>query len=159
MVVSVRTEDFQPVSNAVVDLFRTDTPGVDLAFRADGSCREVTNIFVNKVGKWACEIDGTDLITGGSGDTTVDVGSTDTGGTTVWAWTGERRGRRLQDGTDPYRLDVPEFVGRTPVQISVSTEHGGKKAHQGSTVTFTLQIQDIEGEALHGPYRADLEVR
>ena len=152
MVVSVRTEDFQPVSNAVVDLFRTDTPGVDLAFRADGSCREVGKI----EGKWACEIDGTDLITGGSGDTTVHLGSTDTGGTTVWAWTGEDEDT-VEDGTDPYRLDVPEFVGRTPVQISVSTEHGGKKAHQGSTVTFTLQIQDIEGEALHGPYRADLK--
>ena len=152
MVVSVRTEDFQPVANAVVDLFRTDTPGVDLAFRADGSCREVGKI----EGRWACEIDGTDLITGGSGDTEVNLGSTDTGGTTVWAWTGENK-NTVEDGTEPYRLDVPEFVGRTPVQISVSTEHGGKKAHQGSPVTFTLQIQDIEGEALHGPYKADLK--
>ena len=156
MVVSVRTADFQPVPNAVVDLFRTDTPGVDLAFRADGSCREVGNIFADPVGRWACEIDGTDRITGGSGDTTVDVGTTDTGGTTVWAWTGENEDE-VQDGTDPYRLDIPEEVGRTPVQISVSTEHGGKKAHQGSSVTFTLQIQDIEGEALHGPYGDDLQ--
>ena len=152
LVVSVRTADFQPVSNAVVDLFRTDTPGVDLAFRADGSCREVSKI----EGRWACEIDGTDLITGGSGDAKVDVGTTDTGGTTVWAWTGENEDE-VQDGTDPYRLDIPEFVGRTPVQISVSTEHGGKKAHQGSSVTFTLQIQDIEGEALHGEYGPHLK--
>ena len=152
LVVSVRTADFQPVSNAVVDLFRTDTPGVDLAFRADGSCREVSKI----EGRWACEIDGTDLITGGSGDAKVDVGTTDTGGTTVWAWTGENEDT-VEDGTDPYRLDIPEFVGRTPVQISVSTEHGGKKAHQGSSVAFTLQIQDIEGEALHGPYGPHLK--
>ena len=152
MVVSVRTADFQPVANATVDLFRTDTPGVDLAFRADGSCREVLKI----EGRWECEIDGTDLITGGSGDAKVDLGTTDTGGTTVWAWTGEDEDT-VEDGTDPYRLDVPEFVGRAPVQISVSTEHGGKKAHQGSSVTFTLQIQDIEGEALHGPYRAHLK--
>ena len=33
VVVSVRDDDFQPVANAVVDVFYIDTPGVDLAFR------------------------------------------------------------------------------------------------------------------------------
>ena len=145
MVVSVRTEDFQPVTNAVVDLFRTDTGGVDLAFRADGSCREVGRVG----GRWSCEIDGTDQITGGAGDITVEDLPVDTGGTTVWAWTGEDEDT-VEDGTELYRLDIPREAGRTATQISVTTDHGGKKAHQDSYVEFTLQIQDIEGENLPG---------
>ena len=143
MVVSVRTEDFQPVSNAVVDLFRIDTAGVDLAFRADGSCREVGKID----GRWSCEIDGTDQITGGAGDITVEDLPIDAGGTTVWAWTGGDEDT-VEDGTELYRLDIPREAGRTATQISVTTDHGGKKAHQDSSVVFTLQIQDIEGENL-----------
>ena len=144
MVVSVRTEDFQPVSNAVVDLFSIDTAGLDLAFRADGSCREVGKID----GRWSCEIDGTDQITGGAGDITVESLPVDnTVGTTVWAWTGEDEDT-VEDGTELYRLDIPREAGREATQISVTTDHGGKKAHQDSHVVFTLQIQDIEGENL-----------
>ena len=40
VLVSVRDENFAPVSNVVVDLFRIDTNGLDLAFRANGSCNE-----------------------------------------------------------------------------------------------------------------------
>ena len=147
MVVSVRTEDFQPVSNAVVDLFSIDTAGVDLAFRADGSCREVGKI--KGEGRWSCEIDGTDPVTGGAGDIIVKELPVDTGGTTVWAWTGEDEDT-VEDGTELYRLDIPREAGRTATQISVTTDHTGKKAHQDSYVVFTLQIQDIEGENLPG---------
>ena len=155
MVVSVRTEDFQPVSNAVVDLFSIDTPGLDLAFRADGSCREVGRV----AGRWACEIDGTDRITGGAGDITVDEDLivNNTVGTTVWAWTGEDEDT-VEDGTELYRLDIPREAGREATQISVTTDHGGKKAHQDSHVVFTLQIQDIEGENLPSVhYSAELK--
>ena len=64
VVVSVRDDDFQPVSNTVVDVFYTDTPGVDLAFRGDGSCGEIDKL----EGTYSCEIDKTDTITGGTGD-------------------------------------------------------------------------------------------
>ena len=146
MVVSVRTEDFQPVSNAVVDLFRTDAAGTDLAFRADGSCREVSKL-KSDIGRYSCEIDGTDDITGGSGDITVEDVPVDTDGTTVWAWTGEDEDT-VEDGTELYRLDISREAGRKATQISVTTDHTGKKAHQDSYVEFTLQIQDIEGENL-----------
>ena len=146
LLVSVRDDDFQPVSNAVVDVFRIDTPGVDLAFRGDGTCREAGRLG----GSYSCEIDGTDLITGGSGDApTVNVGSVDSGGTTIWAWTGEEEDTVTGD-SELFRLDIPEHVGRTATQIMVSTDHPGKKAHLGDRVMFTLQIQDIEGEGLPG---------
>ena len=48
VVVSVRDENFAPVANVVVDVFRTDASGVDLAFRGDGSCGEVDQVSADR---------------------------------------------------------------------------------------------------------------
>ena len=105
VVVSARDENFQPVSNVVVDLFTTDTDGADLAMRANGACSEVNK--VSDTGKYSCEIDGEDQITGGDGDTSVPLGGVDDGGTVVWAWTGDDKDT-VDDDTDLYRLDIDE---------------------------------------------------
>ena len=44
VVLSARDENFAPMENVVIDAFLTDTDGVDLAFRADGSCGEVSTV-------------------------------------------------------------------------------------------------------------------
>ena len=142
VVVSVRTEDFQPVPNATVDLFKTDTSGEDLAFNGDGSCNEVSKLDPNK---YECEIDVQDLITGGNGDGRTNLGGVDEGGTTVWAWTGQTDDE-VDDDTNPYRLTIDEDdEGRPATQISVGTEYSGTKAHQGSSVPWTLQLLDKDG--------------
>ena len=142
VVVSVRTDDFQPVSNTTVDLFKTDTPGEDLAFNGDGSCNEVSKLDPNK---YECEIDVQDLITGGNGDGRTNLGGVDDGGTTVWVWTGETNDE-VDDDTNLFRLLIDEDEEARPAtQISVGTDHIGTKAHQGSSVPWTLQLLDKDG--------------
>ena len=142
VVVSVRTEDFQPVPNTTVDLFKTDTPGEDLAFNGDGSCNEVSKLDPNK---YECEIDVQDLITGGDGDGRTNLGGVDDGGTTVWAWTGET-GDEVDDDANLFTLRIGEDEeGRPATQISVGTDYIGTKAHQGRSVPWTLQLLDKDG--------------
>ena len=142
VVVSVRTADFEPVPNTTVDLFKTDTPGEDLAFNRDGSCNEVTKIDPNQ---YDCEIDNEDLITGSNGDGRTTLGGVDDGGTLVWAWTGETK-EEIDDDTNPYRLSISESEATRPAtQISVGTDFGGTKAHQGASIPWTLQLLDKDG--------------
>jgi len=156
VVVSVRDDDFQPVSNTVVDVFFTDTPGVDLAFRGDGSCGEVAKL----QGTWSCEIDKTDSITGGGGDTLLsnpDLGGFDlVNGTTVWAWTGDDEDQVDVNETELFKLDIPGGVSEPAALISVTNSHGGQKAHLGSSVVFTLQLHDKYGRATTKRYSRDL---
>ena len=145
VVVSVRDENFAPMPNVVVDIFRIDTGGIDLAFRGNGSCGEVDSVG----GTYPCEIDGADPITGDGGDTSVALGDVDEGGTTVWAWTGDHEDTAT-DGMDGlYRLDVSEADATTPAtQASLSTEFAGSQQKLGSSVLYTLQLQDGDGDAV-----------
>ncbi|MCY4664100.1 MAG: hypothetical protein OXC00_05495, partial [Acidimicrobiaceae bacterium] len=155
VVVSVRDDDFQPVSNAVVDVFFTDTPGVDLAFRGDGSCGEVEEL----EGTYSCEIDKTDNITGGTGDSSLSLTTPDldaVNGTTVWVWTGDDEDKVDVGETELYRLDIPGGISEPATLISVTNGHGGSKAHLGSSVLFTLQLRDKYGRATTGRYKNDL---
>ena len=157
VVVSVRDDDFQPVANAVVDVFYIDTPGVDLAFRGDGSCDEVSNL----QGNYACEIDKTDAITGGTGDSALTFTSLQgldaANGSTVWAWTGDDEDEVDVDDTELYRLDIPGGISEPARLISVTNSHGGTKAHLGSSVLFTLQLRDKYGRATTGRYNRTLK--
>ena len=148
VVVSARSDDFQPQSNVVVDIFRTDTDGVDLAFKADGSCGEVSK--VSATGTYSCEIDNSDQLTRGDGDTSVALGDIDDGGTTVWAWTGDNEDT-VDGDTTLFRLDVPEEAAASKAtKVRVSTEFKGAKAHLGSSVLFTVQLEDAKGAVSNG---------
>ena len=146
VVVSVRDDDFQPVSNTVVDVFYTDTPGVDLAFRGDGSCGEIDKL----EGTYSCEIDKTDTITGGTGDSSLGLTTPNldgVNGSTVWVWTGDDEDQVDVGETELYRLDIPGGISEPAALISVTNDHGGRKAHLGSSVQFTLQLRDKYGRA------------
>ncbi len=147
VVVSSRDGDFQPDPGVVVDVFYTDTSGVDLAFRANGSCNEVSSF--TGFGMHVCEIEGSDLVTGGDGDATVALpaGHPAVGGTTVWAWTGDT-GDAVNSSTDLFQLDIPEDAAPKPAaRVRVSTDFGASKVHLGSSVLYTVQLEDSDGKA------------
>ena len=153
VVVSVRDENFAPVSNVVVDLFRIDTLGLDLAFRANGTCNEAGAMDSSATTGHTCEIDGTDHITDAGGDARVPLGDSvdEPGGTTVWVWTGDDEDTVDAD-SELFRLDISEEDAAEPATgIMVSTEHGGEKAHQGSSVLYTVQLVDENGDAVGDP--------
>ncbi|MYB27776.1 MAG: S-layer homology domain-containing protein [Acidimicrobiaceae bacterium] len=151
VVVSVRDENYAPVSNVVVDLFRIDTPGLDLAFRANGTCNEAGPMDSSATTGYTCEIDGTDHITDADGDARVPLGdSVDDGGTTVWIWTGDDE-EKVGADSELFQLDISEAEAAEPATgIMISTEHGGEKAHLGSSVLYTVQIVDKNGKPAKG---------
>ena len=154
VVVSVRDENFAPVSNVVVDLFRIDTAGLDLAFRANGSCNEAGPMDSSATTGYTCEVDGTDYITGADGDTRVPLGDdVDDGGTTVWIWTGDDEDT-VDDEAELFELGITEAEAAEPaVSIRVTTEHGGEKAHLGSSVLYNVQLVDKNGDDVGDPNR------
>ena len=105
---------------------------------------------------YECEIDGSDVSTGGDGDATVPLAASDIaqGGTTVWAWTGDTR-ETVDSDTDLFRLDIPKTVGKdAAARVRVTSEHpagisGDKKAHLGSSVLYTLQLEDRQRQQHH----------
>ena len=150
--VSVRDEDFQLRPNVVVDVFHIDTEGADLAFESDGTCDEVEVGRVGLIGAHVCEIDGTDLLTGGDGDARLPFPGAEfeEGGTTVWAWTGEEDDT-VDGDTGLFRLDIPEEEDDSKAdRVRVSTEFIGDKAHLGSSVLYTVQLEDADGHARNG---------
>jgi len=136
VVVSVRDESFQPMSNVLVDVFYTDTGAVDLAFRANGSCAEISELGNSQ---HECEIDGADPLTGGGGDAS-EVLEVARGGTTVWAWTGDT-GDVVSSDTELYPLDIPYKAALQKADRAKITTDNVGKAHLGSSVVYTVQLE------------------
>ena len=145
VVISVRDDMFQPEPNVLVDAFYTDTDAVDLAFRANDTCNEVSKL---GSGQHVCEIDGADPLTGSDGDDRVEH-TVPRVGTTVWAWTGDT-GDTVGSDTDPYRLDIPYEAGLRPADRAQFTTDNVGKAHMGTSVVYTLQLADGDGAVTSG---------
>ncbi len=151
VIVSARDAEFQPKANVTVDVFRTDTASVGSAFAANGACDDVAK--VSGGGEYLCEIDGSDLLTGGGGDApAVGLGTdgdrVDKGGTTVWAWTGDLEDTFGSD-TERFRLNIPDKdapVMATRVRV-IPGHPDDKKVHLGSSVLYTVQLEDDDGNA------------
>ena len=109
MVVSVRDEDFRPISGAAVDVFWTTADRADRALSIGGACSlpEVTRADLSS---FACEIDDTDPVTGNDGDAAGEViglRRVPAGGAAVWAWAGSD-GDTVAAGSELYRFEVAE---------------------------------------------------
>ena len=141
--VSVRGEDFAPVSDAPIDLFYIETADATRAFDSRRACADVE--FVD--GAYLCEIDSSDLVTDEEGELSLTVPQPILDGTdtTVWVWTG-RDGDVVARGTELARLAVEaSSQAQAATQAKVSTPFKGTKARFGTTVTFTVQLQDSGG--------------
>ena len=142
--VSLRNDDFEPVDRAPVDMFYIETDDVDEAFTSRDTCSsEVESVD----GAIVCEIDSSDLVTDNDGEVSLNVPQTINDGTdtTVWVWTGRERDK-VNRRTDLVRLDVvPSEQPQGATTAKISTTFRGSKARFGVTVTFTVQLQDSNG--------------
>ncbi len=144
--VSVRGDDFEPMDDALVDLFFIETDDAKRAFTSRGTCADVE--FAD--GAYLCEIDSSDLTTDNDGEVSLTVPEPILDGTdtTVWVWTG-RDGDEVGRGTDLVRLDIePSSQAQAATRAKVSTSFRGTKARFGTTVTFTVQLQDSNGRSV-----------
>ncbi len=144
VVVSARDADFAPVVNAVVDAFYLPTPLADEALARDGTCGEVDRLG----GTYACEIDGTDHITGGDGDARLQGLDVDENNTTVWVWTGEDKDK-VNTTTELVELEVEPSDKRPATGAYVDPEHDFK-VRFGSSISATVQLTDCEGDVSTG---------
>ena len=141
--VSVRDQDFAPVSNAAIDAFSIATPDVRRAFRSDGSCSSLVN---DETGSTSCVIDVLDPVTGPDGDFTIGLGLTDEPELTVWAWTGAL-GDVVRSG-DARLVSVEvstQGVEATGAKVTNSLPENATHARFGSTVTVTVQLVGVNG--------------
>ncbi len=147
IVVSARTDAFAPKVGVVVDLFHIATADADSAVKTDGTCD--TNELLNPLRGELCEIDNSDSETRNSGDFSEPLETDDVGeGVTVWVWTGDV-GDTFGSDTDVYRLDIAKGEA-TPVvaaRAHITSDLKGVKAKLGSTVVYTVQLQDSTGKA------------
>ena len=145
--VSIRDEAFTPVVNQAVDAFRAYVAYESTAFKGDGTCSSRTS---RVDGATKCEIDGADPVTQSDGNITLATLQGKVGdGLTVWIWSGDLNDKVNSD-TDRIKIPVPKGAEDLPEADSVlvttdlvkpDTRTDVMRAHFGSTVTVTIQLQ------------------
>ncbi|MYH71922.1 MAG: S-layer homology domain-containing protein [Acidimicrobiia bacterium] len=158
VLVSVRDTNFAPVSNVWVEVFYVDSADEEAALNADGTCGrlvERSGSGTTRDGMHPCEIDGADLITGGSGNAETQALDVGDDGVVAWAWTGAI-GDEVDDGTALYRLAMSKgpAAPSTSATAHISNDLAGTVGKMGSTVTLTLQLKDGQGNDVAGGHQA-----
>ena len=154
--VSLRDDNFNPISNEWIDAFSVKTSRADDAFKDDGTCARLAATHPD--GASRCKIDKGDNLTQADGDVVFEVGNA----RTVWAWTGDI-GDTFDDDTDRVEIEVTE-ASATPGRVLISNDlaAGARKARFGSDVTVTIQLQTEDGDDV-GPgskdYQFDVTIR
>ena len=144
LVVSVRDTNFQPVADAVVDVFSSTDP--DNAFGEDGACVSGS---VDVVGQGdLCVVDTIDYQTNARGDLdelSVDV---EDGDVTVWAWTGDVADKFDSEDTVSAQLVVGFAKAANQTLVSDDLTVGQTTSKFGETVKVTIQVADEDGNAV-----------
>ena len=140
IVVSVRDAMFAPEVNATIDAFKTSTATAARAFKDDGTCSSRAGNFEDA--GVPCEIDGGDAVTQTDGNVTL-------------AFTGEL-GDKVNANTDLVEVAIEKGAADpvTPTRVIMSTDLAKQpqlvvptdvtRAHFGSTVTITIQLQGAD---------------
>ena len=176
--VSLRDSDFQPVEDALVDVFSAQYD--DDAFDADDGQCELRFIRDETPSHSTCEIDIGDQPTDDEGNVeftlvsdvdpvtaSCSVGDgnldflTDTGSESreFWSWTGDRGDQVDADAELATLEDVARPVGRAAPDyalISGGLPSGDELAKMNETVTFTLQLKDQVGGTRNHAKDADV---
>ncbi len=153
IVVSVRDGDFAPVVNATVDAFKTSTATAARAFKDDGTCSSRAGNFEDA--GVPCEIDGGDAVTQTDGNVTLSLAGDVGEGQTAWVWAGDI-GDKVSADTDLVEVSIVKGAADPvpPTRVTMSTDLAKQphlpaptdveRAHFGSTVTVTIQLQGAD---------------
>ncbi len=153
IVVSLRDGDFAPVVNATVDAFKTSTATAGRAFKDDGTCSSRVGTF--DAAGTECEIDYGDDVTQTDGNLTLTLDGDVGEGQTAWVWTGDI-GDKVSADTDLVKVAIAKGAADPvdPARVTMSTDLPKQphlvaptdvtRAHFGSTVTVTIQLQGAD---------------
>ena len=161
VVVSLRDRAFQPVNDALVDVFTADMDDVDDAFDRDGSCDRLAVRGAPRFYHEPCEIDAGDEPTD-NGDVSIDLADELTSdGLAVWAWTGrlgDMIGHEVDDDDVPMISFSPDdlpppdasMLGVTyrGLRINPADSEPVLTARKGAEIAVRLQLRgSYTGEA------------
>ncbi len=141
--VSLRDEDFEPVVDAPIDMFYIEEEDIEFAFTSRRVCDEVESTDGSQV----CEIDDSDLTTDDEGEVSLTVPQPIIDGidTALWIWTGRYRDE-VSSGTPLFEMQIePSTQTQGAIKAELSTSFRGSKARFDTTVTFTVQLMDAQG--------------
>jgi len=156
--ISVRSSTFQPVANALLDVFEAATKNASSAFKSDGTCD--TGYVSLSFGATVCAIDVSDPDTNSYGN--YEDTFAPTASTTWWAWTGAS-GATFDADTTAFAtgaVSVSEAATDWEITDNVNKyaafgdanstgllgwEDGGLVKF-GTTVTLTAQLVDASGD-------------
>ncbi len=144
---SLRSADFEPLANELVDAFYVDASRASRAFNNDGKCRSIVKA-VDTSASSTCEIHVTDSATDADGNAPLNgLSATQIGkGATVWVWTGDA-GDKFDGDTDFVTLDQGPVA--SPIAASKLTVSPAQAmtpmARFGTAVAFTGQLQHVDG--------------
>ena len=177
VIVSARTERFQPQADVKFDVFTIATNRLDEAFRDNGSCSSSVGQLDDRA--TLCTIDVLDRATGEDGDDNFKVDIDTSGSTTVWVWTGAR-GARITQGADQEGLTqltlTQQPLAATAEKAKVTSAYEGARhtsihsSDEGTTVKvvpyyrtafgesvdFTIQLVDENGDNA-GPSKTEAQ--
>ena len=137
---SVRGEDYQPVPDALIDLFSSSSPAEVLD--DDGAC-----VDKHTRGEENCKIDDADAVTEPDGNTSAEVSlPDDPGSITVWAWTGDIGDEFDADDNPTASLEIDAAKDSTQTLVTDDMNANATRLMFGDTVTYTLQIANEDGE-------------
>lgn len=145
ILVSLRDRFHRPIQDSYVDVFSMDLDlDIEKAFDRDGSCSTRLENRRPPLGSRTCAIDVSDLLTDPFGNA-VDSIQVDSG-LVLWAWTGG-----LDAEFDRDRAEARSFVIRTSkppanLEITDDMKEGAELLAFGSSITYTLQLVDRDGE-------------
>ena len=146
VVVSVRDANFRPIRNVPFDVFSASTRLVrTTAFKTDGTCG-IVKVPAGGDGGSKCRIGPQDPVSDGDGDLTFTVVVDQRGGTTVWAWTGDKDDRVTNSGAGLASVRLAaSAVPATAAKVTNDLPKGSHKVHFDETVTVTVQLIDAKG--------------
>ena len=143
--VSLRSDEHEPMEDAILDIFKTSAP--EDAFNDDGTCDTGTDGVDPEGGTNACSIDSGDEITDPDGNLDIDV-SGDVGSVKLWAWTGKIGDTYDDDTTDNVTLEVSFTKPATRVKVTDDMTMHADALRFGDSITFTFQVVDEDENAV-----------
>lgn len=165
LVISIRGDDFAPIQNAEVDVFRYAARNAASAFKQDGTCNSGTGgVESSGLGSSACTIELDDHVTEPDGNIESPQGEISEN-TMFWAWTADVGTTLDWDVTPGLSRDNSDVSNSASVTMTTVTRAASAKVttsvspdaeeaktvRYGTTVTVTIQLVDANGNDIGIP--------
>ncbi len=144
--ISARNNQFEPITNSIVDVFSISADRPKPHFGPDGACLEWVEVVVSRL---VCQIDRTDERLDDMGNLSVVIEPTDD--MSVWAWRGSLGQHFRIDQTVAGSIDIKVVKPATAVRVRDGMKHTARFLRLGDAVEVSMQLIDDGGTPVAEP--------